>query len=85
MATSSSSTTLSPKYGIASNLKGFGDRTWLRVRIEREEYGLVWVRTADLADAGTPLVLKAEQVEVETEYETVLRHKDGLIALFGGE
>ncbi len=79
MATSSTT-----KYGIARNLIGFRSSS-LRVRIEREEMGYVWVRTADLLDAGTCLVLDAAQVEVETEYETVLRHKDALISLLGGE
>jgi hypothetical protein len=49
-------------YGLAHGLIGFRSST-LRVRIERRESGYVWVRTADLLDAGTPLVLNSSQVE----------------------
>jgi len=50
-------------YAIATGLIGFSSDS-LRVRIERRDAlsGCVWVRTADLLDAGTPLVLDAAQV-----------------------
>jgi len=68
------------RHGLASNLVGFSSPS-LRVRIEREEpaAGLVFVRTADLRDVGTPLCLRAEQVQAE-EPTQVLRHRDGLVS-----
>lgn len=74
MATTSST----PKYGVARNLIGFRSTT-LRVRIEREEFGMVWVRTADLLDAGTTLVLDAKQVEPETDYREEVQYKGGFV------
>jgi hypothetical protein len=67
-------------YGIASGLVGFRS-TSLRVRIERTEGEYVWVRTASLLDAGTPLVLRRAQVEPETDAEASVRHRDGLVLL----
>ena len=61
------------EYALASDLKGFADTT-LRVRVIRREGDLVWVRTADLRDAGTPLVLNASQIEAEPEPEPFLMH-----------
>ena len=66
-------------YAIATGLRGFRSSS-LRVRIERTEGSIVWVRTADLLDAGTPLILDASQVTAE-EAETGLRHKTGLVTL----
>ena len=57
-------------YAMAYGLVGFGRkgaRTHLRVKVERLDSQHVWVRTADLRDAGTPLVLRPDQVEVEWE------------------
>jgi hypothetical protein len=65
-------------YGIASGLRGFASST-LRVRITRTQGSYVWVVTADLLDAGTPLTLDASQVTAE-EPETVPMHRNGLVA-----
>ena len=67
-----------PYYAIATGLKGFGIHTTLRVKVQRIEHGNVFVRTADLADAGTPLVLSEAQVEPERPIYT-LSHKSGLV------
>lgn len=64
-------------YAIASGLRGFSSST-LRVFITRREAGLVWVRTADLSDAGSPLVLDEAQVSSETA-PTVVSRRDGLV------
>ena len=55
-------------HALAHNLRGFGPSSTLRVFVTRidEASGNVWVRTADLCDAGTPLVLDINQVEPET-------------------
>ena len=52
-------------YAIAHKLIGFSvdGPISLRVRIVREDAHYVWCRTADLLDAGTPLVLDRAQVE----------------------
>ena len=54
-------------HAVAHNLRGFGLSTTLRVFVTRIDVasGNVWVRTADLCDAGTPLVLDISQVEPE--------------------
>lgn len=62
---------------IASSLIGFPSSS-LRVNVIRREGGYVWVRTADLLDSGTALVLSASQVQPE-EAETVSFHKTGLV------
>lgn len=73
-------------HALAHNLIGFPCST-LRVMITRidEASGNVWVRTADLLDAGTPLVLDIKQVESEEEAawaaDEALRHVDGLVWL----
>lgn len=65
--------------GIATNLRGFGPlATELRVKVLDVRDGCVWVRTADLRDAGTPLVLDASKVRPEAT-ET-WRHRDGFVA-----
>ncbi len=62
-------------YAVAYGLVGFragltGRKvTKLRVRVERCDDNYVWVRTADLCDAGTPLVLSPEQVEPELNWD----------------
>ena len=50
------------KYAIASGLKGFGIHTSLRVRVLEVRGDYVWVITADMADAGTRLVLDPSQL-----------------------
>ena len=64
-------------YAVASGLRGFRSST-LRVRVTDRRDGLVWVRTADLLDAGTPLVLDEAQVASEAP-EMVVRHCTGLV------
>ena len=64
-------------YALASGLVGFRSST-LRVRVTREEGPYVWVVTADLMDAGTPLTLDAAQVVREAPV-VVERHRDGLV------
>lgn len=66
------------EYGIANNLVGFVHSS-LRVRIERRDGDNVWVRTADLLDSGTPLVLSAHQVVSEAPAQEAVRHKSGLV------
>jgi hypothetical protein len=61
----------------ATNLRGFASST-LRVFVTRIEGDYVWVRTADLLDAGTPLTLDASQVAPEQPV-TVERHASGLV------
>lgn len=61
-------TNIDPYYALAHNLRGFATST-LRVKVLRDEGGLVWVMTADLTDAGTHLVLNKEQIERESELE----------------
>jgi hypothetical protein len=73
------SNTTPTTYAVASGLIGFRSST-LRVIVTRREGSYVWVRTADLLDAGTALVLDASQVKNE-EPETVLYHREGLVAL----
>lgn len=71
-------TNLTPNsYAIARNLRGFKASS-LRVKITRSEGAYVWVVTADLLDAGTPLVLDASQIEILVS-ETVTSHKNGLV------
>ena len=48
-------------YALASGLVGFPSSS-LRVRVVRTDARYVWVVTADLLDAGTPLTLNAGQV-----------------------
>ena len=73
-------------YAFAHNLIGFASTT-LRVKVTRvdEGQGLVWVRTADLQDAGTPLVLNIRQVESEEEADwaadAAWQHQSGLVFL----
>ncbi len=61
-------------YAVAYGLVGFraaisGKRvTSLRVRIERQDAFHVWVRTADIRDSGTPLVLSPNQIELEPQW-----------------
>jgi len=49
-------------YFFATDLVGFRSTT-LRVRVTERRDGYVWVRTADLLDAGTALVLRDDQVQ----------------------
>lgn len=49
-------------YAIASGLRGFRSST-LRVHVLRVEGAYAWVRTADIQDAGTALVLDVSQIE----------------------
>jgi len=65
-------------YAIATKLRGFSV-TELRVKVTRQQGDYTWVTTADLLDCGTHLVLDTSQVRQE-EPETVLIHKDGLVA-----
>jgi hypothetical protein len=51
-------------YFFATSLIGFRSAT-LRVRVTERRDGYVWCRTADLLDAGTPLVLRDEQITEE--------------------
>lgn len=67
-------------HAVANNLRGFRSSS-LRVQVVRREAGLVWVRTADLLDVGTPLVLRAEQVVEETPAECGLRHRSGMVVM----
>ena len=75
-------------HAFAHRLIGFPSTT-LRVFVTRidEASGNVWVRTADLLDAGTPLTLDISQVESEeeaawaAEVEAGWRHRDGLVSL----
>ena len=67
------------QYALATALKGFR-ATALRVVVTRREAGLVWVRTADLLDAGTSLVLKASQVSDLPEASATLTHRGGLVS-----
>ena len=75
-------------YALATGLRGFGpNNTTLRVRVERAEGAYVWVRTADLRDAGTALVLDASQVEyLEDEEAAPAPYKalDGCVGEWGG-
>lgn len=68
------------EYAIATGLRGFCD-TELRVLVTRrdETAGLVWVRTADLRDSGTPLVLNADQLRPEQSVTTLVAHPAGLL------
>ena len=68
-------------YGIASNLRGFS-RSTLRVCVTELRDGYAWVVTADLADAGTALVLDASQVRLEADMvDWEVRHCEGLVAI----
>ena len=49
-------------YFFATDLVGFRSST-LRVRLVERRDGYAWVVTADLLDAGTPLVLADRQVQ----------------------
>ncbi len=64
-------------YALATGLKGFESDT-LRVKIVRMDDNYAWVRTADLLDAGTVLVLDRSQI-MDEEPETALVHKAGLV------
>jgi len=68
-------------YAVASGLVGFRS-TSLRVIVTRRSGAYVWVVTADLLDAGTPLVLSPNQVVMEADqagYSAPWRHRDGLV------
>lgn len=56
-----------PRYAVAYELQGFG-YTSLRVNVTRVEGTYAWCRTADLRDAGTPLILDLSQIEWEPEW-----------------
>lgn len=64
-------------YAIANNLKGFPTSSLLVNVIERRD-GCAWVVTADLLDAGTPLVLDENQLEAEKVFK-VWMHKKGVV------
>lgn len=73
-------------YALATGLIGFSDST-LRVYIARIEgagvlstNAQVFVRTADLRDAGTPLVLDASQIKLIDEAAATVTHKTGLVS-----
>lgn len=73
-------------YALAHNLVGFYNgsvpATTLRVKVVEVRAGYVWVRTADLADSGTPLTLNASQCEPFEEYVTAgVTHATGLVTL----
>lgn len=53
-------------YAIANSLVGFKASS-LRVRVLEQRDGLAWVITASLLDAGTKLVLNADQITVVEE------------------
>jgi hypothetical protein len=60
-------TNAAASYYFATDLVGFRSAagvpaTTLRVRVTERRDGYVWCRTADLLDAGTPLVLADRQV-----------------------
>lgn len=68
-------------YALASHLVGFADAL-LRVRVERIEGRIAWVRTADLREAGTPLVVDLSQLrgfEIQREEDGAVRHRTGLV------
>jgi len=70
-------------YALASGLVGFRSSS-LRVRVLEHRDGCVWVRTADLADAGTALVLDESKVDFDYftgDAEAPLVHRRGLVAL----
>ena len=80
----SNSTTLSVgDHAIGSVIFWGNDPMDMRVKVERidERSNNVWVRTADLRDAGTPLVLDLDRVRPEPEGDASLRHRDGLVVL----
>ena len=71
-------------YALAHNLIGFYgfDRQpvrTLRVKVTEVRGPYVWIVTADLVDAGTPLTLDASQVQ-PFEAETATYHREGLVA-----
>jgi hypothetical protein len=69
-----------PFYAIASGMIGF-DRSSLRVLVTRIDGQHVWIRTADLSDAGTPLVLDVHQIQPMDEYVTGgAQYSYGLVA-----
>jgi hypothetical protein len=72
------------RYAIAYGVIGF-PKSSIRVKVTEDRDGYVWVRTADLMDAGTPLVLDRSQIEYELDWpvEDVYMHRDGLVALAG--
>jgi hypothetical protein len=53
---------ISTTHLLATGLRGFRSSA-LRVRLERTDGTYAWVWTADLCDAGTPLVLDVGQLE----------------------
>lgn len=71
-----------PAYAVAYGVKGFGRISHIRVNVTRVEGDCVWCRTADIRDAGTPLVLSLSQIEWEVEWKDEdFVHKDGLVTL----
>lgn len=69
------------EYALCTVL-GFGPSpVELRCRVVERRDGMVWVRTADLRDAGTPLVLDADKVRPEPAAAGGLIHRDGLVEL----
>lgn len=71
-------------YALATGLKGFGPNTsTLRVHVLEVRDGVAFVITADLADAGTRLVLNPSQLEPEgSELAAVgVSHASGLVVL----
>ena len=70
-------------YALASRLVGFTSTT-LRVRVVEIRDGYAWVVTADLASAGVPLTLDADQVEPLDAAASAVRHQAGLVTLAGG-
>lgn len=68
-------------YAIATRLVGFRSDT-LRVNVTRREGRYVWCTTADIQDAGTPLILDVSQVRDMPEAGGMVWHRDGLV-VFG--
>jgi len=66
------------EYGLVRNLRGFENST-VRVKVIRRIGDSLIVRTADLLDSGTALIVDADQFTIE-EPAMVLRYREGLIA-----
>lgn len=66
-------------YGLATGLRGFRSSR-LRVAILRREGDTVWVRTADLLDAGTPLTLRWQQIAPLGDDHPEMMHRSGLVS-----
>jgi hypothetical protein len=67
-------------YCLAHRLVGFDSDT-LRVKVERiiSDHDVL-VRTASLQDAGSPLLLKPDQLTPLADYVSIgVQHKDGLV------